>query len=134
MILIDAGPLVALLSRDDRHHKECSEAIRGIREPLGTVWPAIAEAMHLLAFSWDAQDKLWKLLESGSIQILEIGTEDFPRLRELMRKYRSLPMDLADAGLVRSAEKFHVSRILTLDRRDFGVYRARRVGPFTILP
>jgi predicted nucleic acid-binding protein len=55
-------------------------------------------------------------------------------MRELMRKYRDLPMDLADAALVRVAEREKVSRIFTIDRRDFELYRPRGIRRFTILP
>ena len=55
-------------------------------------------------------------------------------MRELMRKYRDLPIDLADPGLVRVAERERLRRIFTLDRRDFQVYRPSRIGRFTILP
>ena len=82
-------------------------------EPLGTVWPAIAEAMHLLSFSWRAQDALWEMIQSGAVQILLLGIDDIPRMRELMHKYRDLPMDLADAGLVRVAERERLRRIFT---------------------
>jgi predicted nucleic acid-binding protein len=51
-----------------------------------------------------------------------------------MEKYRDLPMDMADAALVRVAEREGVRRILTLDRRGFSVYRLARRGRFTILP
>ncbi|HET9788592.1 MAG TPA: VapC toxin family PIN domain ribonuclease, partial [Pyrinomonadaceae bacterium] len=70
----------------------------------------------------------------GAVQILLLGIDDIPRMRELMRKYRDLPMDLADAGLVRVAERERLRRIFTLDRRDFQVYRLSRLGRFTILP
>jgi len=67
-------------------------------------------------------------------KILPLGTADVPRMRELMRKYRDLPMDLADAALVRVAERERVSRVFTIDRRDFELYRPRGVRRFTILP
>jgi predicted nucleic acid-binding protein len=52
-----------------------------------------------------------------------------------MRKYRSLPMDFADATLVRVAEREGIRRIFTLDRRDFSVYRlGPRGGSFAIVP
>jgi predicted nucleic acid-binding protein len=63
-----------------------------------------------------------------------LGIDDIPRMRELMHKYRDLPMDLADAGLVHVAERERLRRIFTLDRRDFQVYRPSRIGRFTILP
>ncbi|HEX6174203.1 MAG TPA: hypothetical protein VF089_09320, partial [Candidatus Binatia bacterium] len=63
------------------------------------------------------------MIQSGAVQILSLGIDDIPRMRELMRKYRDLPMDLADAGLVRVAERERLRRTFTLDRRDFQVYR-----------
>ena len=134
MILIDAGPLVALIHADDRHHASCRKALKTIREPLGTVWPAFTEAMYLLSFSSKAQDALWRLLESNAIRMLALDGSDGPRMRDLMRKYKALPMDLADAALVRVAERERLARIFTIDRRDFEVYRPRGLPRFTILP
>jgi predicted nucleic acid-binding protein len=68
------------------------------------------------------------------VEILILGKEDLVRMRELMRKYRDLPMDLADAALVRVAERERVRRIFTLDRRDFQIYRPSRIGRFVIFP
>ena len=133
MILIDAGPMVALINGDDSHHHACRSTLKAIREPLGTVWPAVTEAMYLLNFSLTAQEALWDLVV-GELRILQLGAEDFPRMRELMKKYRDLPMDLADAALVRVAEREKVKVIFTIDRKDFGVYRPHRLGRFTLLP
>ena len=125
---------MALIHADDRHHASCREALERIREPLATVWPVITEAMYLLDFSSQAQDALWRLLERDAVKILPLDPGDVPRMRELMRKYRDLPMDLADAALVRAAERERISRVFTIDRRDFEVYRPRGIRRFTILP
>lgn len=134
MILVDAGPLVALLHRDDRNHDLCVRALRSLREPLGTAWPVVTEAMYLLGFSWRAQDALWEMIDSGALGLLALDSGDVPRMRELMRKYRDLPMDVADAALVRIAEREGIRRIFTIDRRDFGVYRPARIGRFSVIP
>jgi hypothetical protein len=134
LILVDAGPLVALIHADDRHHARCREALKTIREPLGTVWPAVTEAMYLLGFSSRAQDALWRLLERDAVKILSLDASDVPRMRELMRKYSDLPMDLADAALVRVAEREKIPRVFTIDRRDFELYRPRGLRRFAILP
>ena len=125
---------MALIHADDRHHAACRDALERIREPLATVWPVITEAMYLLDFSSKAQEALWRLLERDAVRILRLDAGDVPRLRELMRKYRDLPMDLADAALVRAAERERISRVFTIDRRDFEVYRPRGIRRFTILP
>jgi uncharacterized protein len=88
----------------------------------------------MLRAYWQAQDALWEMIQSGAVQILSLGIDDIPRMRELMRKYRDLPMDLADAGLVRVAERERLRRIFTLDRRDLQVYRRSRIGRFAVIP
>jgi uncharacterized protein len=133
-VLVDAGPLVALIDRSDRHHRDCREALAGIADPLDTVWSAFTEAMYLLRSSARAQRALWDMLGLGGVQLLELGMDDCPRMRELMWKYRDLPMDLADAALVRVAERERIRQIFTVDRRDFGIYRPYRLGRFEILP
>lgn len=125
---------MALIHADDRHHASCREALERIQGPLATVWPVITEAMYLLGFSSDAQGSLWRLLERDAVKILRLDAGDVPRMRELMRKYRDLPMDLADAALVRVAERERISRVFTIDRRDFEVYRPRGIRRFTVLP
>jgi uncharacterized protein len=134
MILVDTGPLVALIHEDDDQHRVCKETLLTLTERLGTVWPVLTEAMYLLSFSWDAQMALWEMVETGAVEILPLGIDDVPRMKELMRKYRDLPMDLADAALVRVAERQRLRRIFTLDRRDFQIYRPSRIGRFSIFP
>jgi uncharacterized protein len=133
-VLVDAGPLVALIDRSDPYHQVCREALAAIDDSLGTVWPAFTEAMYLMRASARAQRALWDMLGLGGVQLMELGIDDCPRLRELMWKYRDLPMDLADAALVRVAERERLRRVFTVDRRDFELYRPYRLGRFEILP
>lgn len=134
MILVDAGPLVAIFHADDQNHDRCVRALRSLSRPLATVWPVLTEAMYLLSFSWEAQAALWEMVETEVVVILALDRGDAPRMKELMRKYRDLPMDLADAALVRVAERERVRRVFSLDRRDFTVYRPEKIGRFAIIP
>jgi predicted nucleic acid-binding protein len=133
-VLVDAGPLVALVDVDDAHHASCIETLTTIRDPLITVWPAVTEAMHLLTRSWQCQRGLWSQVETRALSIAPLDAADAPRMRELMEKYRDLPMDFADAALVRVAERDDLPRIFTLDRRHFSVYRPGRRRRFAVLP
>jgi predicted nucleic acid-binding protein len=133
-VLVDAGPLVALLDRSDAHHAACVETLKSISDPLVTVWPAFTEAMYLLGFSWAGQHALWEMIETESIKLAGLDHTDAPRMKTLMRKYRDLPMDLAAAALVAVAERDKVSKIFTLDRRHFRLYRPAGLGRFSILP
>jgi uncharacterized protein len=122
LILIDAGPMVALLSRRDRHHGACRSALRSIREELVTVWPAAVEAMYLLRTPAN-QELLWEMLMDENPRVLPLDLQDMAGMKRLMQKYSDRPMDLADAALVHVAEREGIRKIFTIDRSDFSVYR-----------
>jgi predicted nucleic acid-binding protein len=126
--------MVALLDRADPAHDACVAALKTIRDPLLTVWPAFTEAMYLLRASWPAQKALWSRLETDALEIVPLDRTDAPRMRELMEKFRDLPMDLADAALVRAAERESLTRVFTLDRTHFSLYRPGRRRRFAIVP
>ena len=65
--------------------------------------------------------------------IAPLATEDVPRIRTLMEKYRDVPMDLADASIVRVAERDGIMDVFTLDR-DFMIYRVGRGRTISIRP
>jgi len=133
-VLVDAGPLVAMLDRADPKHADCVATLKTLRAPLVTVWPAFTEAVYLLRESWPAQKALWSRLETHALDLAPLEEADAPRMRELMEKYRDLPMDLADAALVRVAERESLTEIFTLDRTHFRTYRPGRRRGFTIVP
>ncbi len=133
-ILVDTGPLVALFNRRDDDHAVCTETLKTLRAPLVTVWPVITEAMYLLAFSNLAQEGLWQFLLAGTLLPLPLEYADLSRIRELMQRYRDQEMDLADAALVRVAEREKIRMIFTIDRRDFRIYRPKHTRSFYLLP
>lgn len=133
MILVDTGPLVALVDSDDQHHTACVAALKRVQEPLATIWPAITEAMYLLSDLPRAQEAVWEMLALGTVQLLPLELADIARIRQLMRKYADRPMDMADAALLRVAERENIRKVFTVDRKDFAVYRLHgRVRPVVI--
>ncbi len=134
MILVDAGPLVALIDRADQHHEACRAAMEGIEEPMATVLPALTEAMHLLSDVPNGQAALWELIGVAPVRLLDLGEDDMPRIRELMATYADREMDLADAALVHVAEREGLERIFTVDRKDFTVYRINEQQVFELIP
>ncbi len=133
-VLVDTGPIVAILDRSDDAHARCVAAWKKLERPPLTVWPVLTEALYLLAFSSAAQAEVLGWIDTGAVLLAPLDRGDASRIRELMLKYRDLPMDFADAALVRVAEREKVRRVFTLDRRDFGVYRPSRLGRFAIMP
>lgn len=90
--------------------------------------------MYMLSSSLEAQERLWHSVEIGTLLITDLSVEDCSRVRYLMRKYRDLPMDLADASLVAVAERERINRIFTIDRRDFSIYKPAGMRRFEIIP
>ncbi len=133
-ILVDAGPLVALLNRNDQDHTICVETLKQLRQPLLTTWMPVTEAMYLLSFSQAAQNALLAMIERGMLQILSIDTADLNSIRKLMHQHADLPMDFADATLVQVAKREKINQIFTLDNRDFSIYRPSKGKAFAIIP
>jgi len=132
-VLVDASALIALLDRDDAAHERCVAALRRIRDSLATVWPALTEAMHLLADTRHGPDALCDMVSDGALTLIELGVPDLVRVKQLMQKYGDVPMDFADAALVCAAERERLTRIVTFDRH-FEIYRLPRRARFTVLP
>ena len=134
MILLDTGPIIALFDASDKYHETCIKNLKKINEPLISSWPVLTEAFYILGFSWKAQDHLWEFISRGGMDIPSLGSKHIKRCRELMEKYKDLPMDLADASLVALAEDKDISKVFTLDHRDFNIYRLGKRKRFKLIP
>lgn len=132
MILVDTGFWLALANARDRHHEVALSALGSVKEPLLTTWPVLTETCHLLlhCLGVHSQERFVESGARGAFQLFELTATHLPRVEELMRKYRDLPMDLADASLVVAAEALDSGRILSTDQRDFQTYRWKNRKPF----
>ncbi len=74
------------------------------------------------------------LIAAGRIQPLAPAPEDYRRMAELVEQYHDLPLGAADASIVAIAERLGVSRLATVDRKDFTAVRPRHVAAFELLP
>jgi predicted nucleic acid-binding protein len=135
VILTDAGPLVALGDAGDARHALCVRTAATLIPPFFTTWPSFTEALHILGSrcGWPEQQGLWRLQQTGRLELAELSDAATRRAAELMGKYADLPMDLADATLVALAEERDERRIFTLDSA-FHVYRLHGRRAFEVLP
>lgn len=125
MILVDTGPLVALFDPRDGDHRRVRSALEKIREPLITTVPVLTEAFHLLGPASRGSSALREFLKSDALAAWFLSSESLERVLDLMAQYSDRPMDLADGSLVAAAESLRTTKVFTLDRNDFSVYRAR---------
>ena len=133
-VILDTGPLVAFLNRRDKFHKWALENWDQIQPPMLTCEAVISEACFLLAGSNTGIDTVIQLIQRKIIALSFHLHEHIQPVKSLLLKYRSVPMSLADACLIRMSELYPESRIFTLDS-DFNLYRKnrRRLIP-TIMP
>ena len=122
-VLLDTGPLVAILHSPDSRHEECVEKLREIRHPLLTCWPVLVEAAWLLRENPSAIQQLLVSFNTGLLKLLPLDETAMPWLADFMRRYRKLDTQIADAALVHLAERENLDTMFTLDLKDFSVYR-----------
>jgi len=132
MVIADTGFWLALANRKDSCHAKAKAAYSGLAEPLVTTWPVMTETCHLLLarLGSEAQLNLIKSYVAGAFFLFDLLPEHGSRIYKLMRDYRDLPMDLADASLIILAEALGHGRILSTDERDFHSYRWKNRRPF----
>ena len=128
-VLVDTGCIVALLDRSERHHEHCVEVVTQLSAPLVTCDAVIAESCYLLRALRGAVDAVLRNVEQGVFRLPFRLDASAGAVRRLLRRYRNVPMDLADGCLVVMADELDTGDILTLDS-DFKVYRWRRSRRF----
>jgi predicted nucleic acid-binding protein len=116
--IIDAGPLVALLNRRDSFHDWVTQALKALALPLFVCEPVLTEAAYLTG----KPAALLAMLGDGSMKIGLGLEEQGDAVRRLLDRYGAR-MSLADACVVRMSELARQSRVFTLDRSDFSIYR-----------
>ena len=119
--LIDAGPIVAFLT-DEAHHDWAVEQFSRF-ESFETCEAVLAEACARLAYAGFAQTAVIRLVDEGVLRLTFDTVYNIGRIVALMDKFRDLPMDFTDACLVTMSEEEKDSLVVTLDQKDFSVYR-----------
>lgn len=122
LVLIDAGPLIALFDASDRHHRLMLRFLRAQPMRFASTLPVLTEVAHMLDFNVNAQLDFFRWVNAQGVLLVDIGQSDMARVIALTEKYADRPMDFADASLVIAAEKTGIRSIVSLDT-DFDVYR-----------
>lgn len=132
--ICDTGPLVAYLNRHDPHHAWAVALMKQVRPPLLTCEPVLTELAYFLREDDLSVDPLFELLDRGVLRLAFDLSAHWPRVRTLLTRYEQ--MDLADASVVVMSELHARCQVLTVDRRDFSVYRRhdRQVIDFVAPP
>ncbi len=133
-ILLDTGPLVALLAEGDAHHRRCVETLAALSPPLFTCWPVIAEAAWLLRKQHRPLDRITDAHAARMFAFLPLEGENLGEIATIMRRYEDIGLQLAAAALAYLAEREKIRTIFTLDRRDFSIIRLKRNRALQLIP
>lgn len=129
-VVVDTGPLVALVNPRDQHHRWAKATFSANSSSLLTCEAVLAESFHLLGSIPRARATLLQLCELQTFQSAFHFDKEQSEILTLLKKYDDTPMDFADACLVRMAETTRDAKVWTIDS-DFRIYRLsnRRIVP-----
>jgi uncharacterized protein len=132
-ILLDTGPLVALLSRHDVNHERARRLFADCAPPFRSCEAVVAEACFLMRKVHAAGPADVVALGARGVYSIAIAADEhWTSLEALLKKYSDRPISLADACLIRCAEIHQEARILTFDS-DFSVYKWARTRKFALM-
>jgi len=135
-LLLDSGFLFASLNATEQEHQSTIRVLQTVREPIVLPVPAITEVAYLLARDVGNEAAAYFIACLATTElILETPTqEDYLRTSQIVRQYADAKLDFVDALIVAISERLNITRLLTLDRRDFQLIHPRHCASFDLLP
>jgi predicted nucleic acid-binding protein len=135
-LIADSGALYAIYDAGDKHHKAVANVLKAELGPIIVPAVILAEIDYLLRehLGIDAELDFIHDLSRGVYGLEPPAKDDLVRCRELIDEYRNLDLGLVDAAVIATAERLRISRLLTVDERDFRVVQSKMRRPFTLLP
>jgi predicted nucleic acid-binding protein len=133
--LLDTGFLLAVIDADDSLHASCTSALKAESMPLlpDVVLPELAYLI-LRELGYPALTTLLRSVATGELVQVKSTPQDLERAAELLEKYADSRVDFVDCAIVAMAERVNLTKILTVDRRHFTIFRPRHCDYFEIAP
>lgn len=133
--IADTGFVVAVAVESDRHHQACLEVFRQERD-IYLLYSTLTEIAYLLRRErGNPMVARFAIgLRKSKYKLLALEDDDFARTGELLIQYADSRLDFVDVTIVAVAERLKITRILTLDYRDFTIVRPRHCPYFELLP
>jgi len=135
-LVLDTGPILALLDSADPAHAACVSLVESTREALVVVAPTLVEVDYWIRKR--LRPEVWTIfvedLAAGAYRLESPGVDDLVRIAELERAYASLELGMVDAAVIAVCERLGERKVATLDRRHFGVVQPRHCKRLRLLP
>lgn len=135
-LVLDTGPIVALLDAADPEHERCVAMVRSVREDLVVPAAVLVEVDYWLLklYGHEPWQTFVEDLARGAYRLHPLSEETLSRAAQLEREYASLDLGLVDASVIATCEELDEPKVATLDRRDFSAVRPRHRDYLTLLP
>ncbi len=135
-VVVDTGPLVAIVDRDDAHHQACLDWFDHHDGSVVVPAPVIVEVCWLLSrrVGPTAETAFLTGLSGDDPRIETMGPTDYQRSAQLVDRYADLDLGFVDAAVIAVAERLDIDTIATINHRDFRVVRPSHVDAFTLVP
>ena len=130
-ILADTGFLVSLFDPSDALAAPAARYLKEHRHPLAATSATVVEVCFFLPPTSKADLLTW--IRRGGMSIAEVPVSAYAQLELTLRKYADQKIDFADAALIWLASETNASQILTVDRKDFSVFRLKGGKRFTLI-
>ena len=135
-IVADTGPLVVLADQADRYHQTVKKYVASHRDTWILPAPVVIESCIVILdrLGADAELGFLRSLTAKEMLVEQVTDLDLNRTIEILDQYRDAEFGMVDAATMAIAERLKVEVILTLDRRDFGIYRPKHCAAFRLVP
>jgi predicted nucleic acid-binding protein len=133
-LILDTGPLVALVDRSDPDHDRCRELINAATEVRIIPVCTLVEIEYQLRPWHSGFAGLMADVDAGRIEIHVPDPGELSRAAALVAEYGDLPLGLVDATVLACVERLREPKLATLDRRHFSVVGPKHVTHLQLLP
>lgn len=136
VLLVDTGVWVAAADTDEPRHTACAALLAAHHGELVTPAPVVAETAWLIEARLGpaAEARFLNLITTGQLDVIDLTAADYARCVELIETYTDLGLGLVDASIVTIAENLTLTRIATLNHRDFRVVRPAHCDALELVP
>ena len=135
-LICDTGPLYAAMDIADQDHVACARLLETTDEQVLVPAPVVVELDWLVGQRLGPDAFLSFLADSldGLLEVVDLQTQDYLRVRELLDRYRDLGLGFVDAAVLSVVERLGETKLATLDRRHFTIVRPRHVPAIRLVP
>jgi len=134
--IADSGFVIALINQDDNSHDSVTEIYKAIHHPILLPQTSLVEIVYLLGRDTSINRAVTFLrhLSKSRFQLTALTSEDVERAAEIIATYADSRFDFVDATVMAIAEREKITTVLTIDKRDFQIFRPQHCEYFTLLP